>query len=82
MIVSLIFLVYFEFDFSSYFEKPELFEIKDECSLIMGKLVHQIGNDGACKTACLGECEIRGLKFESFELSRPSDCYLCKCYCN
>lgn len=61
---------------------PEFFEVKDECSLIMGNLVHQIRDDGECRIKCVNECDVRSMEFFDFEFEgKDNDCNACDCWC-
>lgn len=67
-----------------FFEKHEVrkFNVLDECSLIMGNLVHQIRNDGECKIRCVNECDVRDMEFVDFAFEgKIDDCNYCKCSC-
>ena len=85
-IISLIVVSLIQFGVTSLIskrlEKPEKFEIRDECSLILGKVIHQIKDEGNCKIMCLGECEVRNMEFYDSEfIEKESDCHVCYCYC-
>ncbi len=57
-------------------------EVLDECSLIMGNLIHNIRDLGDCKIKCNDNCEIRGLEFHDSEfVFQNSSCHTCDCYC-
>ncbi len=62
--------------------KPQLFSIKDECSLIVGKLIHNIKDEGSCQLICKSNCEVRSLNFYNSEFKEiENDCNECNCYC-
>ncbi len=62
--------------------KPQLFVIKDECSLIVGKLIHNIKDEGSCQLICRSNCEVRSLNFYNSEFKEiEKDCNECNCYC-
>lgn len=67
------------------FEKnePELFIIRDECSLVMGNLIHQVRDMGECRIKCVNECDVRDMDFLKFEfLGKNNDCNSCECWCS
>lgn len=72
------------FDFG-VFKKNEvkMFSIKDECSIVVGNLIHQIRNDGECRIKCVNECYIREMDFEKFNfIEKNDDCSSCECWCS
>lgn len=80
-LIILLVLVGFEY---GIFAKKTFYEvtIKDECSLIMGNLIHEIGSESNCKLACETECnfiekEMYNFSFESKNVS----CNSCLCNC-
>ncbi len=82
LVLVLIGLVMFNFGFFENHE-PEFFSVKDECSLIMGNLVHQIRDDGECRIRCVNECDVRDMDFVKFEYEgKDNDCNSCGCWCN
>lgn len=63
-------------------KEPGKIEINDRCSLIMGKVLHEIKNKDECKIRCKNECEIRDKKFiESEFIEKINSCHICNCYC-
>jgi len=63
-------------------DEPQLYSIRDECSLVMGNVMHPIQDGGDCKIKCINECEFRGLEIDSFEfVPQNSSCNVCDCYC-
>ncbi|MFA5857104.1 MAG: hypothetical protein WC867_07105 [Candidatus Pacearchaeota archaeon] len=63
-------------------KEPSLIELKDECSLIMNTILHQIENEDKCKIRCYNECNIRKMKFFRVEFSfQENSCHKCDCYC-
>lgn len=61
---------------------PELFIIKDKCSLIVGQIIHTINDESICKMKCNAECEVREMQFRSSEFTKKEgDCHECRCYC-
>lgn len=56
--------------------------IKDECSLIMGNLIHEIGSESNCKLACETECIFAKKKMYNFSFeSKNESCNSCLCNC-
>jgi hypothetical protein len=65
-------------------QQKETFPIQDECSRVMGNIVHSYQDQGGCKLRCLNECEIRKKTFieATFqEKNEESACYQCSCTC-
>lgn len=84
VILILILSSLFAFDVGLFEKKHEViqFEVLDECSLIMGNLIHTFQNEGGCKIKCMNNCEIRGLEFyDSGFVFQNSSCHTCDCYC-
>ena len=68
--------------FKNFNSKPQLFSIKDECSLIVGKLIHNIKDEGSCQLMCKLNCNVRNLNFYNSEFKEiEKDCNECNCYC-
>lgn len=68
-----------------FFEEnnPEYFAVKDECSLMMGNLIHQIRDDGECRNRCVNECSVQEMDFVKFSFeAKNDDCSLCGCWCD
>jgi len=64
------------------FKEPELFVIRDECSLIFNNIIHEIKNEGECTIICKNECEMRDKIFHDSEFVKKEDsCHICNCYC-
>ena len=62
---------------------PEYFVVKDECSLMMGNLIHQIRDDGECRNRCVNECSVQEMDFDRFSFeAKNNDCSLCECWCD
>ena len=62
--------------------EPVKVEVLDECSLIMGNLIHNIHDEGGCKIKCVNNCEIRDMKFYNSSFTfQNSSCHECDCYC-
>jgi hypothetical protein len=87
LLILLIVLVFVEFVSFSFvgkiFSKPHLIEIQDECSLIMGNLVHQIRDENDCSLRCHNECYLDESNYiESiFFQEEGNACHSCDCYC-
>jgi hypothetical protein len=62
---------------------PATFEIRDECSLIAGQVIHVINNDGNCRIMCRAACEVRTLEFASSVFTQhEKGCHSCECSCS
>ena len=63
-------------------KKTIKYELIDECSVIAGKLIHVINNEGDCKIHCLATCESRNKNYEKIDyLQKKNNCNICNCYC-
>jgi len=66
----------------SPFRESTFISIEDECSLIMGNLVHQIKDDDSCAIRCYNECNLIDSKVKDYEfIMSQSECSTCNCYC-
>lgn len=81
LIVALVYLTCQSFGvFES--SSPQEFDILDECSLIMGNLVHQIRDGAECRIKCVNECDVREMEFVEFVFSEGvGECNSCDCWC-
>jgi len=62
--------------------EPEFFDIKDNCAMIVGQLIHTIDNEVTCELVCKTNCETREMKFYSSEFTeKENDCNGCACFC-
>jgi len=62
--------------------QPQLFDIEDRCSLIVGQLMHTIEGSDSCEIRCGTECEVREMNFYDSEFTKhENDCNSCECYC-
>lgn len=60
----------------------ERFDVGDSCSIIAGKLIHTIGDEGICENFCYAECETRRKEYQRSEFTQNTDsCNDCTCYC-
>jgi hypothetical protein len=68
-----------------FFDKPkteQLFLVRDECSLVMGNVIHNLRNDGDCHIRCRNECTIRDMDFVRASFTEKNNsCHACDCYC-
>ncbi len=67
-----------------FFENAEarMFVVNDECSLVMGNLIHQIRDEGECRIKCVNECDVREMDFVRFIYESKNDgCNSCECWC-
>lgn len=63
-------------------KKIKKVEVKDECSIMVGRLIHQISNSDECKLKCLAECDTNKMKLYNSEfLVKNNSCNNCECYC-
>ena len=82
--ILLAFLILAEFGAFREAKKVERIDIADECSRIVGNLVHVIEDAGSCKLRCDNECEIRDKEYfnSSFLMSKSGNsCNACLCEC-
>lgn len=80
--VLLVFLILFNFEIFEHLKKPIRFEIKDECSLVLNAIIHQITDENICKMMCINECEIRKMNFYKVDFSKnENSCNNCFCSC-
>ena len=84
LFLLIIILLDFQIINLSLIEKKEIkeFQIIDSCSLIVGKLIHMIGDEDRCKMLCKTNCETRKMHFfdSNFNIVE-NNCNSCKCYC-
>ncbi len=58
------------------------YSIPDECSLIVGQLIHTVETEDVCEQRCKTNCQIREKEYVQHEFSLvPNDCNQCTCYC-
>ena len=82
LVLVLVALVLYDFGFFDGGNGPQYFEIKDECGLILGNLVHQVRDAGECRIKCVNECDVRDLEFLNFSfVGKLDDCNSCDCWC-
>lgn len=63
--------------------EEKLIQLQDECSLVLGNLMHSINSEGECRLRCINTCGISNLEFEKSEFTpNENDCNACNCYCN
>ena len=63
-------------------KKDNLINIKDECSIIAGRLINTIPDEGVCKNVCISECESFKSKLKKLEfIAQKNSCNKCNCYC-
>lgn len=62
-------------------EKKE-FPVIDECSLIVGKIIHTIYDDGECANKCNVQCETYGSSMDTSNFTqKEGSCNTCQCFC-
>ena len=80
-----IYLFSFFVDFSfivRFFSEPQKVNLKDECSLIAGRLIHQIRDKADCELQCKNSCKMNEMFFSHSEfIFVENDCHVCDCYC-
>lgn len=82
LLFLLIFLVFVGLGGLKKPQEPELFRIKDECSLVMGNLIHSIKDEGECKLRCFNDCGIRRMEYDLSKFREVTNsCNSCDCYC-
>ncbi len=82
LVLILLGLMLYNFGVFEKKEGPQLFNIKDECALVMGNLVHQVRDDGECRIKCVNECDVRDMDFMRFSFEgKNDDCNSCDCWC-
>lgn len=58
------------------------FVVRDDCSMIVGNLIHSIQDQDVCGQKCRTDCGVRNLFYQDSKFTeRPGDCNECKCYC-
>ncbi len=82
LILILILLLMISFNVFEHNE-TRMFSIKDECSIVVGNLIHQIRNNGECRIKCVNECDVRKMNFEKFDFTeKDNECNSCECWCD
>ena len=89
VVLTLFILTYLGFEygflsnpFDDFNKKSKLYSVKDECSLILGNLIHSIKDEGICEAKCKIYCQTRELDYKNSEfIAKESDCNICNCYC-
>lgn len=68
--------------FEDYGKVEQKFSVRDECSLIVGNLIHTIDDEGICEARCKTQCGVREMSFVRSEYKKvEKDCNICDCYC-
>jgi len=63
-------------------QEKRVFNIKDECSLIVGQLIHTIKDDSTCELKCKTNCNSFDMNFDNSEFTaKKEDCNGCECTC-
>jgi hypothetical protein len=85
IILLALLLLFFGLKSLGLFSPPaqeQKFTLLDECSLVMGKILHPLKDSGDCLVKCRNECQIRSLSYERVEFSlEENSCNVCDCYC-
>jgi len=62
--------------------KEQTFSISDDCSLIVGQLIHTIASDDVCEMRCKTYCQTREISYTNHLFTtRQNDCNVCECSC-
>jgi cytoskeletal protein RodZ len=76
------FLLLLEYEAFEPEGEEQFFPIADECSLVLGNLLHPIQDTGDCSTKCRNECTLRELTYTRSEFATENNsCNVCDCYC-
>ena len=60
----------------------KIFAVQDECSIIVGKLIHTIDDEGTCQLKCRATCEVKGLQLDRVTFVQgDNQCNRCECAC-
>jgi len=63
--------------------EPNKIVIKDDCSMITGKLIHEIRDKEDCRLKCKNACNMRDQEYFSSNLiTAEKACYTCNCFCD
>jgi hypothetical protein len=89
LVLFLVSLLFFLFEsgvignpLDSVFSKTEVYNIRDECSLIAGQLIKIIANEEDCESRCKNFCGVLDKKFIDSDFTESQfDCNLCQCSC-
>lgn len=62
--------------------KNKVYNLQDECSLIVGQLIHSIEDENDCQLKCRTNCNVRGetYLYEEF-IKSENNCHTCTCSC-
>jgi len=63
-------------------KKPVTVAVRDECSLVLGNIIHPIKDKDGCGVKCVNECRSRELRVLDvvFE-EKTTECHSCMCFC-
>lgn len=84
LIITLIILLIINFKAWGYFSKKEIvmIDIPDECSWMVGTILHNIKDDAGCENSCRAQCYILEKNYYDSDFTRnETSCNECKCYC-
>jgi len=71
-----------ESQFKNPLAEPQEYFIEDRCSLIVGQLIHTIGDSDTCELRCKTECEVRKQTYHDSKFTEiEEDCNSCNCFC-
>ncbi len=81
-IVLLSFILFFVYKKIKSEPEEKIFEIRDECSNILGNVIKIIRDPELCEARCKNECESRKGKFNGSEFYEiENSCNKCSCKC-
>jgi hypothetical protein len=81
LVLALILLFMSSFGF---FEERQnkYFDIKDECGVVLGNLIHQVRDAGECRVKCVNECGLEEMEIDRYNfVANFTDCNKCECWC-
>lgn len=82
-LIGVILFNYADFSFiEKHFSEEVSIHINDECSFIMGNLIHQIRDETDCSLQCKNRCDLINKEQTRSEFALSLDgCNSCECYC-
>jgi hypothetical protein len=84
LIAFLIILLIINFKVWQYFSKKEIItvNIKDECSVMLQNVLHNIKDSASCENSCLARCYTLKKEYYNSEfVGKENECNDCKCSC-
>lgn len=75
-------ITYTDFSIKSFFSEPKEITIDDDCSVIAGRMVHEIRDEQDCELQCKNRCNIEERKLSSSDFTQlHNSCHRCECIC-